>query len=368
VRRLLGRVRRRLERLVRELRDRRRHAQIAQAPRTPHDRIAVFYGRDRLPGLGEPVHGGLVKFQQLARELPNEPRAFNVLYLGSSILPPDHRDLRRLARARGAAILWNQDGVAYPAWHGPGWERTNEPLAAGLHAADRVIYQSEFCKLSADRFLGEREGPWEVLPNPVDTRRFTPVARPDRPPILLLGGNQYQRYRLEVALETLALLPPEWRLLVTGALSWHPDRRASEREAAALVAGSGLAERVELAGAYTQAEAPELLRRGDVLLHPKVNDPCPTIVLEAMACGLPVVHSATGGTPELVGDEAGVGIPAPLDWERERPPEPEALAVAVLEVHARLPELREAARARAERFDLRPWIERHRAIFEELVA
>jgi glycosyltransferase involved in cell wall biosynthesis len=202
----------------------------------------------------------------------------------------------------------------------------------------------------------------------VDTRRFVPESHPDRPPTLLLGGNQYQRYRLEVALGALALLPPEWRLLVTGALSWHADRRASEREAAALVAESGLAGRVELAGAYTQTEAPQLLRRGDVLLHPKVNDPCPTIVLEAMACGLPVVYSATGGTPELVGGEAGVGIPAPLDWERDRPPEPEQLARAVLEVQERLPELREAARARAERFDLRPWIERHRRIFAELVA
>jgi glycosyltransferase involved in cell wall biosynthesis len=209
---------------------------------------------------------------------------------------------------------------------------------------------------------------WEVLPNPVDTRRFTPAPRPERPPTLLLGGNQYQRYRLEVALRTLALLPPEWRLLVTGAVSWHADRRAAEREAAALLSASGVAERVDLVGTYTQAEAPELLRRGDVLLHPKVNDPCPTIVLEAMACGLPVVHSATGGTPELVGEEAGIGIPSPLDWERDRPPEPEALAIAVLHVHERLPELSEAARARAERFDLRPWVERHRAILEELVA
>jgi glycosyltransferase involved in cell wall biosynthesis len=368
VRRLLGRVRRWLQRLARKLRDRRRHAAIARAPRPSRGRIAVFYGRDRLPGLGEPAHGGLVKFQQLALELPNEPRAFNVLYLGSSTLPPDSADLLRLARERGAAILWNQDGVAYPAWHGSGWERTNEPLAAGLHAADRVLYQSEFCKLSADRFLGEPAAGWEVLHNPVDTRRFTPAQRPERPPTLLLGGNQYQRYRLEVALRTLALLPAEWRLLVTGAVSWHADRRAAEAEAAELVRGSGVAERVELTGTYTQAEAPELLRRGDVLLHPKVNDPCPTIVLEAMASGLPVVYSATGGTPELVGDTAGVGIPAPLDWERDRPPEPEALAAAVARAHDHLPELADAARARAQRFDLRPWVERHRVLLEELVA
>ena len=62
------------------------------------------------------------------------------------------------------------------------------------------------------------------------------------------------------------------------------------------------------------------MRRADLLLHTKYNDPCPTVVLEAMASGLPVVYSASGGVPELVGEEAGVGIPAPFDWEHDHPP------------------------------------------------
>ena len=49
----------------------------------------------------------------------------------------------------------------------------------------------------------------------------------------------------------------------------------------------------------------ELMRRAHLLLHTKVKDPCPSAVIEAMACGLPVVYPASGGTVELVGDEAG---------------------------------------------------------------
>src|SRR6185437_2830139 len=154
---------------------------------------------------------------------------------------------------------------------------------------------------------------------------FLPADHAPRPLTLLLGGNQYQRYRLETALETLELVrreDPDARLLVGGALSFPAASRPG----------------VELLGPYTQAEAPELFRRADILLHTKYNDPCPTVVLEAMASGLPVVHSASGGTPELVGYDAGIGIQAPLDWEQDHPPEPERLAAAVLTVAERLPE------------------------------
>ena len=339
----------------------RRHRRIARtAPST--EGVAVFYGQDRIPGPDEVAHGGTVKFQQLERVFPNEPSAFNVLYLGSSNRPADSSDLIRLARERGAAVVWNQDGVAYPGWHGPGWERTNEPLAEGLHAADHVFFQSEFCRLSSDRFLGERTGPAEVLPNPVDTKVFTPTTRPERLLTLLLGGNQYQRYRLETAFETLRLLP-QARLLVAGRLSWNPDPRIVQRELPGLLAG--VEGRVELLGPYSQSSAPALYRRADVLLHTKYNDPCPTVVLEAMACGAPVVYSNSGGTPELVGD-AGIGVEAPLDWERDHPPDPEALAAAVLTCAVRLEELGTAARARALRFDVGGWLERHRTVFEAL--
>jgi glycosyltransferase involved in cell wall biosynthesis len=368
VRKALGHVRRRADAAAGTVRDLRRHRSIAAAA-APTGRIAVFYGHDRLPGPDEPAHGGAIKFQQLARALPNEPRNFNLVYLGSSVRPRDSGALVRLARSRGAPVIVNQNGVAYPGWHGPGWEQTNEPLAELLHAADHVFYQSEFCKLSSDRFLGEPDASWDVLHNPVDTRRFTPAERPSRPLTLLLGGNQYQRYRFEVAVRAFELVRAECeaRLLVTGRISWSADTRDAERDARAFLRRSVAGPDVALVGSFTQRDAPAIYRRADLLLHTKYNDPCPTTVLEAMASGLPVVHSDSGGTPELVGS-AGIGIPATLDWERDHPPDPELLARAVLEAEERREELAAGARARAvERFDLEPWIERHQRLFADLV-
>lgn len=330
----------------------------------PRSGVHVYYGRDRLPGGDEVVAGGSVKFSRLAEELPNEPAGWNILYLGSSALPVDTRALVATARARGARFVLNQDGVLYPGLGVRDWERANRRAARLVHAADHVFFQSEFAKESCDRFLGERRGASEILYNAVDTSVFAPAPeRRDAELTLLLGGSQYQRYRVETALRTLALLP-DARLLVTGALSFDKD---ATRITLALADELGVRNRLELAGPYRQSDAPALLQRAHLLLHTKYNDPCPGIVVEAMSCGLPVVYSASGGVPELVGD-TGVGVPAPHDFEHDQPPAAEELAASVRDAVSRLETLAVAARRRAvERFDIRPWIERHRAVFAELV-
>lgn len=338
---------------------------IAGTPRRA-DMLAVSYGVEEMPLDRDVVFGGAVKFTVLDRELPNAPRDFNVLYLGSSWMPLEARMLVRLARHRSAAFVWNQNGVAYRGWYGDGWELVNRPRARLLHEADHVVYQSAFCKLAADRFYGERKDAWEVLHNPVDTDAFAPApGRPRRPLTLLLGGSQYQQYRVESALEALALVRRERdaRIIVAGALSFAPN---GEEVAADIVKRLGLVGAVDFTGPYTQSEAPSLMRRADVLVHPKYNDPCPTVVLEAMAAGLPVVYSHSGGTPELVGEAAGVGVPAPLDWDRDHPPDSATLADALLAVADDLDERAASARERARDFDARRWVARHRAIFEEL--
>jgi glycosyltransferase involved in cell wall biosynthesis len=324
----------------------------------PAPGLRVFYGHDGVPGPGEPVAGGTAKFQRLAARFPNSPTDFSLLYLGSTWLPRDLRPLLCLARRRRAPIVLNQSGVAYPGWAGAKTEEINRQFRRALLAADHVLYQSEFCKRSADEFLGEAKGSWEVLYNAVDLEQFTPgTPPPEEPPVLLLGGDQTQAYRLELALRTLAQLP-DARLIVTGRLVSDPQPLLWEL---------GIRDRVGLAGRYAQGDAPALFRRAHLLLHTKVLDPCPSLVIEAMACGLPVVYAASGGTVELVGDEAGIGVPHPESWERDQPPSPEALADAVRRVLADRDRHAAAARRRAERFALGPWLDRHGEVFEALL-
>ena len=330
-----------------------------------HERgVRVFYGHDRVPAPGDAVSGGSAKIQRLAARFPNHPTGFSVLYLGSNWIPRDLGALLRLVRRRRVPLVVNQDGVGYPAWAGDETEAVNRPLRSLLASADHVLYQSEFCKHSADTWVGSPAGTWEILSNAVDVEHFAPVElgpAHGRGPVLLLGGDQSQAYRLELALATLAAVVtdhPDAELIVMGRLV-TPLAPALERY--------GLRGRVHAVGPYSQRDAPQLFRRAHLLLHTKVNDPCPNVVLEAMATGLPVVYPRSGGVPELVGDEAGAGVPHPDGYERDEPPTPEALAAAVTHVLANLQPYAVAARKRAvERFALRPWLDRHAELFERL--
>jgi glycosyltransferase involved in cell wall biosynthesis len=336
-------------------------------------RVPVVGFGQRVPSRREPASGGIVKLQDLHEAFRSAALRYNVLYLVTSRLPDGAVAQARWAQRKGARVIVNQNGVAYPAWYGDGWRHENAPMTQLLAIADHVLYQSSFCKLSADRFAGPCRSSWEVLFNAADTRRFTPAtARSGATLTLLLGGSQDSRYRVDAALQVLSILTRrgvDVRLLVTGRIRWIRAAGDARRETEARVRELGVGDRVTFLGPYSQADAPELFRRADILLHTKYNDPCPAVVIEAMASGLPVVYSHSGGVPELVGGDAGIGIEAPLDWHRNCPPDPTAMADAVLAVADRLRYHSDAARQRAvDALDLRHWIARHRAVFEEAAA
>ncbi len=354
-----------VRRLAAEMREFRRWKALRAA-----DDVRVYYGMDRLPSRAEPISGGIVKCLDLAERFPHSPDKANLLYLVSSALPERRELLARAARRAGGRFVLNQNGVAYPAWAGADWRERNTPNARVHAAADFVVYQSEFCRRCSERFLGARKGPGEVLYNPVDTEAFSPrkdFDQPVRSPMLLAAGSHHDGYRVKTAIEALAFVRrsgTEARLVVAGRLVWGPE---AEAEARRWARGAGVEKVVEFHGAYPQTEAPALFRKADVLVHLKVQDPCPRLVVEAMACGVPVVYSATGGVPELVGGEAGVGIPGPEDFEEIHPPSAEAVAEGLLRALADRGPLARQARARALRmFSARDWVDAHRRIFEAL--
>ena len=328
---------------------------------------ALHYGGS-LAGLGI-VHGGRVKLRHLGECFP-ESDDFNILYLVSSACPPHAMELVQWAKQGGATFVWNQNGVGFPAWAPHSFKRINQPMAALLHAADYVVYQSAFCQESADRFLGPVRCASEILFNPVDLEVFRPAPDPPRFEQweLLGAGTHHQPGRIAGALETLRHLLDAGRrarLTIAGELRWP----RAEAQALAIAKRLGVTDAVRFLPPFTQEEAPLLYQAAHVLLHPKYHDPCPTVPIEAMASGVPVVGSRSGGMPELVGDAAGELIDVPRSWEQATMPDSAAMAEAVERIMSNWTTLSRSARTRAERlFDKREWVRAHEAIFHRALA
>ncbi len=346
--------------------------------------------RRRLDGLGqggglnfgwidEPLRaeeariGGGVKLTHLRERFGEERREFSAIYLVSSLLHlvPHAEELVAWANRRGVPVVWNQNGVAYPAWCGDFYPWFNEPMRRCIERADYVVYQSEFCRRSADRYLGVAGKPSEVLWNPVDVERFSPVGDDSEPmngltPRLLAMGTCHSFYRLRASVDCLVELVRrgvDARLTVAGELRWI----GAMGEAAEYVEGVGVAERVRFLPRFSQAEAPGIYRGADVLLHPKYKDPCPTVPIEAMACGVPVVGSRSGGMPELVPAECGVLVDVPDDWAGDHAPAAGAMADGVERIMADRARFARAARDWAvASFNKQGWVDRHAAIFGRL--
>lgn len=317
------------------------------------------------------VRGGAVKLTYLSESFSHSFPSANLLYAVSSVAHPLQMEILQMAKYKRLKIIVNQNGVAFPAWDGTNYEASNRFLRRLISFADFIIYQSQFCKDSAERYIFPPDVSNEIIYNPVDTRLFSPDASSVKPKTLtlLLGGNQYEKYRLELALQTLHALHreiPGAKLIVTGTL-WIPYDEANAWTKQALH-DMNLTEHVSFAGTYTQTAAPALYSQAHLLLHTKYADPSPGLISEAMALGMPVVHLSNGGVPELVSD-AGVGVKVNHDWDRINLPDPQAMADAVVQVYARREELSQRARQRAlDFFSLDKFIKKHKEVFEKVLS
>ena len=214
--------------------------------------------------------------------------------------------------------------------------------------ADIVVYQSQFARSWWERERGPLSNPTYVVHNGVDLTEFHPSGAGERPTdryrLLLVEGSLSGGYELGLD-HAIALtkritkkLDKPVDLLVAGRISPEIRARADRKEDIT----------VQWADVVPRERIPELDRSAHVLYAADLNAACPNAVIEAMACGLPVVAFYTGALPELVRSDAGRlasygGDPWKLDL-----PDIDGLADAALEVLSDPPRFQTGARARAE--------------------
>lgn len=258
------------------------------------------------------------------------------------------------ARRRGQRIVQRLDGVNWVhrvRWAGPRYTIRaiygNWNLAfIRKRLADQVIYQSEFIKGWWEDWYRPARVPSTVILNGVDLERYTPNGLHERPSghyrILIVEGSLTGALNsgLFHAAELSERLAQHYKieLCIVGKV----DRRTKKK----LERHTEF--RVRFLDAIPREQIPWIMRSSHLLFSAEVNPPCPNSVIEALACGLPVVGFDTGSLSEIVQNDAGSLVPYGANpWKLEKP-DISALETAAIEVLDAQPRFREFARKQAE--------------------
>lgn len=179
------------------------------------------------------------------------------------------------------------------------------------------------------------------IPNGIDSQRFSPLEPEARAALrrrlgldpatryLLFVGRLHPVKGLAVLIEALSVLHAGKELSFDTLIVGDGDERAA---LARLAAARGVGHRVQFVGERAHAEVAQWLQSADVLCLPSLMEGMPNVVLEALACGVPVVASRVGAIPDLVGPQSGILVePGAVDplaraladafrrsWQREQ--------------------------------------------------
>jgi glycosyltransferase involved in cell wall biosynthesis len=260
----------------------------------------------------------------------------------------------RKARRRGMRIVQRLDGLNWV--HRARWAGLRYTLRAiygnanlsliRKRLADHVIYQSQFVKSWWDEWYRPSLTPASVILNGVDLTRYTPNGLHERPSnhyrLLVVEGSmaRAQNSGLVHAAQLAAMLSKRFKIELT--IVGHVDGRSKN------MLRNETAFRIRYMDTISREHIPWMMRSSHLLFSAEVNPPCPNSVIEALACGLPVVGFYTGSLPELVQGDAGRLVPYGADqWKLQKPDIP-MLAEVTTEVLQNQSQFRKAARERAE--------------------
>ena len=208
-----------------------------------------------------------------------------------------------------------------------------------VRRASAAIAVSDYLRRELEAGVPEARGKTEVIDSGVDLERFRVTLAPDDGPAFLCVGALSER-------KNVVRLADAFRRFGRGTLTFVGDGPLR----ASLEGRPG----VDVLPSAPHHEIPSWIARAHVVCQPSLVEPFGQAVLEAMACGRPVVATQVGGPPEFVPPEGGVLVD-PLDVD--------ALASA-LETAASLPCPNPVARAAAERHDVAEQARRVEAVLE----
>lgn len=177
-------------------------------------------------------------------------------------------------------------------------EQWLEYLRNMYSTVDKLHFVSDFLKREAIA-LGAPHEKCAVIRRSVDTRFFIPPKRIDKTisfvNLLAVGRLTWQK-GYEILLSSVSQLRAKGHTLKLTIVGEGPDRFKLEE----IVHSLRISEIVSFEGHLSRTQLREMFWSADIFVQASVSDALPNSILEASACGLPVVSTTAGGIPEAV--------------------------------------------------------------------
>jgi glycosyltransferase involved in cell wall biosynthesis len=275
-----------------------------------NERVSYLPGCARVPGLMT-LGGPLVAMaaRRLRLDVVHDPVGISPFTLG---------------RWAGAyrRVLTIHDAIAFRHPEGYSWSNNflhRRFVPATLRNVDGAITVSQHARADLEKYLGLPPEFVSVVTNgvgdsfkpldPVVARQVAKTYGLNRPYILNVGGAQPRKNvdRLLRAYKNLQTSFPDLDLVLVGA---GVSRNELLRRA---IAGVRLTDRVLMPGAVAEPDLPAIYSAASLFAFPSLFEGFGLPVLEAMACGTPVVCSSATSLPEVAGDAALLVDPLDVD-------------------------------------------------------
>jgi glycosyltransferase involved in cell wall biosynthesis len=210
----------------------------------------------------------------------------------------------------------------------PWMDKYPQARRQAVWAASRCAFHvavSSFARQTISHFTGETQK-LRVVSNGVDVNIFTPRSdgrQPNLNQILYVGYMRHVK-GIDVLLAAMPRLvkeKPELKLVLVGG-GIYRETKTQELELRELAKRFGIEKNVEFAGIKTPSEVASYMRESALLVLPSRTETFGAVLVEALACGTPVVATACGGPEDIVNDSVGLLVPKE---------DPETLANAILE-------------------------------------
>lgn len=312
----------------------------------------------RLQGLG-----GMVSFQsKLIQGLdqrgiqhnfdPANPENKAILVIGGTknilpLLTARQRGVKIVQRLNGMNWLHKVQKTPFRKWL---YSQNANALLALIRRfiCREIIYQSQFSKTWWEKERGSLSKNNYVIYNGVDIEFFKPdlneLPLNDHYRVLLVEGNFHQNYLL--GLETAVTLVQQFKrtqdkpveLIIAGQVPSSIQNEFNERFPDVAISWKGVLNPVEIRA---------LDRTSHLMFSTDINAACPNSVIEALACGLPVLAYDTGALAEIVQDDSGKVVPWGSNYWKLEPPDLAPLVEAAQELLLNNDRYRLQARQRA---------------------